>query len=82
MMPRTLWFGLALVVIAGCREPASAAPVSPLPHDTQGANVPQTLDIARHFTGPELALARAAASGDADKVGTLVREQRADPNAI
>ncbi len=44
--------------------------------------MPQTLDIARHFTGPELALARAAASGDADEVRTLVREQRADPNAI
>ncbi len=44
--------------------------------------MPQTLDIARHFTGPELALARAAAAGDTDEVGKLIREQHADPNAI
>ena len=79
-MMRTVWLGLALFALAACREPASAAP-APIT-DTQGSKVPQTLDIARHFNGPELALARAAAAGDGDEVRRLVREEHADPNAI
>jgi uncharacterized protein len=48
----------------------------------QGSKVPQTLDIARHFSGPDLALARAAAAGETGEVARLVRQQHADPNAI
>ena len=80
MMPRTVWLGIALFALAACREPANAAPASPT--DMQGSKVPQTLDIARHFNGPELALARAAAAGESDTVRRLVREEHADPNAI
>jgi uncharacterized protein len=79
-MMRTVWLALALLALAACREPADAAPASAT--DTQGSKVPQTLDIARHFSGPELALARAAAAGDGNEVRRLVHEERADPNAI
>ena len=77
-MMRTMWLGLALCALAACRGPEPAAPAP----DTQGPKVPQTLDIERHFSGPELALTRAAASGDAGEVRRLVRDERADPNAV
>jgi hypothetical protein len=82
MLPRTLWLGLAMMIAAGCREPATATPAAPAVPDRQGSKVPQTLDISRHFSGPELALAQAAAGGDGDEVRRLVRQQHVDPNAI
>ena len=78
-MMRTTWLGIALFALAACRGP-DPAPASAT--GTQGSNVPQTLDIERHFSGPELALARAAANGDADEVLRLVRQENADPNAV
>lgn len=52
------------------------------PQPRQGSMVTQTLRIEQHFNGPELELARAAASGDAAAVARLVNEEHADPNAI
>ena len=51
------------------------------PQPRQGSMVTQTLRIEQHFNGPELELARAAASGDAAAVARLVNEEHADPNA-
>lgn len=48
----------------------------------QGSTVTQTLRIEQHFSGHELALAQAAAAGDAAQVARLVDEEHADPNAV
>lgn len=82
---RVRWFvrtGVVLILLTGCRAPSAAPPVdNAAPPDPQGATVTTTLRIEQHFSGSELALARAAAEGDATRVATLVREG-ADANAV
>jgi ankyrin repeat protein len=69
-----------LLVVGGCHgqsSPNAAPRAQELP-----SAVTQTLDIERHFHGDALALANAAARGDAVEVARLVRERHADPDAI
>jgi hypothetical protein len=73
--------GAILLLLAGCRAPSASEPGHPVPDQPQGTKVAQTLQIKRHFSGPELALAQAAAAGNRDEVVRLVRAG-ADPDAV
>ncbi|MGH9379685.1 MAG: ankyrin repeat domain-containing protein [Thermoanaerobaculia bacterium] len=47
----------------------------------EGGNVPENLAPELHFSGAQLALARAAMAGDREEVARLVAVEQADPNA-
>ena len=69
-----LWLGLS-----ACAERAPAA----LPHSAAEPTAMTAIPhLEQHFSGPELALAEAAAAGRRDEVLRLAREERADPNAV
>lgn len=67
-----------LVALPACRAQAPGdSAATPLQEPT----VTSRIDIERHFSGPELELARAAAAADAQAVARLVAAG-ADPNAV
>lgn len=73
--------GLVLAACGNAQLPSSAAAVQPTEQTMTANNAPPRIRIEDHFQGPELALARAAAIGDASAVRRLVAGG-ADPNAI
>jgi hypothetical protein len=50
--------------------------------ESKVAAAQSSIQIERHFQGRELALARAAAAGEAGEVRELVQKRGADPNAV
>jgi hypothetical protein len=78
---RVVCAGSLLVLLAGCRAPSGGEPAHQSSNHPQGTTVKPTLQIERHFSGPDLELARAAATGKREEVARLVRAG-ADPNAV
>ena len=79
MAPATLTLAM-LMVLPACRGEEAADGVRD-GRPQQGTDVRDLPDIDAHFSGSELALARAAAKGDHDEVARLIAGG-ADPNAI
>ncbi|MEI2455453.1 ankyrin repeat domain-containing protein [Lysobacter firmicutimachus] len=75
---RRLWPAL-LLSLGACAERAPASAPHPI---AEPAAMTATPHLEQHFSGPELALAEAAAAGRGDEVRRLVSEERADPNAV
>lgn len=71
-----------LCMLPACRVQTANDAGDGAPQPRQGSMVTPTLRIERHFSGPELELARAAAAGDTAQVARLVAQEHADPNAV
>lgn len=79
---RSLWAAAIVLALSAC-TPRGPQSIDIPPSTAEPATaMTATVRIEQHFSGPELALAQAAAQGDAAAVHSLIGERGANPNAV